>query len=234
MVVLLYALSAFSVLALTVLRNSELEATLRNGADPDLHVVLYAGGAGTASVVGRLNLPTVLRAQGTRDDSAEVRAPGPVGTPLTAAFPAGAAYAVQLSGSLRVCCDMDGAACGSVGWDQPVPQGRVEPPLAEAIAIAPDRSTLQFALSALDVAPNAPLDPNATAPAQFLLRATRVPDGDPPPPLAAAATEVTCSMQTPDAVLATGTLRLLPGVDERGAVTRVSAGSLQLTYARRK
>src|SRR5215217_3156603 len=75
-VVVLFALSIFSVLSLTVLRNSALEVILRTSDHPDLHVVLYAGGAGSLQVLGRLNLLTIWRLQDSVPDlSAEVRAP---------------------------------------------------------------------------------------------------------------------------------------------------------------
>ena len=174
-VVLLYALSIFSVLALTVLRNSGLETVLRTGEDPDLHVVLYAGGAGSEKVVGRLNLPTTFRLQeGAKDGSVEIHAPGPVGSPMTAEFPEGAAYAVQLAQGLRVCCDIGGTACGSVSWDQTVPEGRVTPAISKPLATTDDKHKLQFGLSTFSVPGNAPLDPEAVVQSAFLLRATRL------------------------------------------------------------
>ena len=68
MVAVLYALSIFSVLSLTVLGNAMLEKKLRTADDPDLHVVLYAGGAASQTVIGRLNIPTILRNQGSPTD----------------------------------------------------------------------------------------------------------------------------------------------------------------------
>jgi hypothetical protein len=82
LVAVLYALSIFSVLSLTVLRNAALEKTLRTADDPDLHVVLYAGGAGSRTVIGRLNLPTIWRNQGGPDRSTEIRVPGAPGLDL--------------------------------------------------------------------------------------------------------------------------------------------------------
>src|SRR5688500_19388408 len=52
-VVLLYGLSVFSVLSLTALRDAELERTLQTADHPDLHVVLYAGGANSPTMIGR-------------------------------------------------------------------------------------------------------------------------------------------------------------------------------------
>src|SRR6266540_590091 len=209
-IVLLFALSIFSVLALSVLRNSPLEMTLRTSDNPDLHVVLYTGGAGSPQVVGRLNLPTMFRLQEAMPDpSVEIRAPGPVGAPLTGELEPGWAYAVQLMPNVRVCCDSGDAACNNITWDQQVPEGSISPAIE-----APLQST--------------DLEPNASVESPFLVRATRVPEGAQPETTGAAA--VSCRLDTRERNLATASVALRPGADASGRVNRVSAGSVELHY----
>jgi hypothetical protein len=43
---------------------------------------------------------------------------------------------------------------------------------------------------------------------------------------------MTCRLESSDTEIATGILRIQPGTDDRGAVTRISSGSLQLSYRR--
>ena len=232
-VVVLYGLSIFSVLSLTVLRNAELEKTLRTTTDPDLHVVLYAGGAGSPKILGRLNLPTPHRTQGREpDNSVEVNAPGPVGLAMTAEMPEGWAYAVRLSPALRVCCDSGSGACAAVTWDEQIPQGSIKPVGALAQhGEATDR--LRFALNPHSVPEDLTLDRAATAAQAFLVKATRVTDDSAPSP-ASDTTALSCTLQSNNATLATGTLQLTPGVDEQGRATRVSAGTFDLQYSRPK
>lgn len=154
----------FSVLSLTVLKNSELEKTLRTTTDPDLHVVLYAGGAGSSRIVGRLNLPTPLRTQGREpDNSIEVTAPGPVGMAMTADMNERWAYAVRLSPELRVCSDAGDRACSAAVWDEQIPQGAVTPSVSIPSQFADPSQRPRFALSPLPVPTYLTLDPNATA-----------------------------------------------------------------------
>jgi len=228
-VVVLFALSIFSVLALTVLRNPQLEVVLRTSEHPDLHVVLYTGGAGTPQVLGRLNLPTLWRSEESVPDlSAEIRAPGPVGTPMTGELAPGLAYAVQLTPGLRVCCDNGDGTCGNMTWDNEVPEGSVSPSLDEPLQTADTERKLQFALSAADIADNVELDPNAIVESPFLVKAARVLPGDQPDHTDGAA--VSCRLETRKGNVATGTLRLNPGVDAQRRVNRVSSGSVDLTY----
>jgi len=228
-VVLLFALSIFSVLALTVLRNSPLEVALRTSEHPDLHVVLYTGGAGSPQVLGRLNLPTVWRSEeGVPDLSAEVRAPGPVSAPMTGELEPGWAYAVQLAPAVRVCCDSGDGACANITWEQQVPEGSASPALDQPLQTTDTEHRLQFSLSSADIADNVALDPNAVVESPFIVRATRVPEGEQPPDVGGAA--VSCRLDTRERTLASGTLRLNPGVDARRRVNRVSAGSIDLTY----
>ena len=177
-IVLLYALAVFSVLGLSVLRRPPLEMHLRTSDDPDLHVVLYAGGAGTQKVVGRLNLPNSSRPDGEIvDDSVVVEAPGPVDSDVSAELEAGWAYAVQLSSELRVCCDGGDDACSNVPWEQQVPSGSVTPAGRRLTSGEADQQ-LQFNLSSYDVPPNADFDRRGTPASAFMLKAMRVPAGE--------------------------------------------------------
>ncbi len=228
-IVLLFALSIFSVLALSVLRNSPLEMTLRTSDNPDLHVVLYTGGAGSPQVVGRLNLPTMFRLQEAMPDpSVEIRAPGPVGAPLTGELEPGWAYAVQLMPNVRVCCDSGDAACNNITWDQQVPEGSISPAIEAPLQSTDLERTLQFSVSSANIADNVALDPNASVESPFLVRATRVPEGAQPETTGAAA--VSCRLDTRERNLATASVALRPGADASGRVNRVSAGSVELHY----
>ena len=228
-VVLLYGMSVFSVMSLTVLRNAELEKTFRMADDPDLHVVLYAGGASSPTTVGRLNLPIASRNAEGPDKSTEVRIPN---TPnLTAELPAGWSYAVRLSPEARVCCDGGDNACANVAWDTDSVEGSVNPALPRPLKPTAESRELQFALSSLTIPPDVPLDPAAAASSAFLVRATRLrPGSGSAPAPSQGAQAMTCTLQNGDVTLATGTLRLLPGVDENGAVTRISSGTFELKY----
>jgi hypothetical protein len=228
-IVMLFALSIFSVLSLTVLRNSPLESVLRTSDSPDLHVVLYTGGAGSPEIVGRLNIPTVWREQeGIPDQSDEIRAPGPVGSSITTELEPGLAYAVQLTQGLRVCCDSGDGACSKMTWDQQVPEGSLSPAMEKSLATRETNRQLHFSLSSADVADNLILGPNAVIESPFLIRAARVPEGAQLPIVDSAA--VSCRLVTPDAQLASGTLQLQPGVDSQHRVNRISAGSVELSY----
>ena len=113
-VVLLYGMSVFSVFSLSLLRNAELEKTFRTADDPDLHVVLYAGGASSQTMIGRLNLPTASRKLEGPDKSTEVRIPGAPHLTMASELPAGWWYAVRLTPDVRVCCDGGDNACAGV------------------------------------------------------------------------------------------------------------------------
>jgi hypothetical protein len=227
-IVLLFALSIFSVLSLTVLRNPALEAVLRTSDKSDLHVVLYAAGAGSPEVIGRLNLPTAWREESATDISAEVRAPGLVGSDLRGEFQPGWAYKVELTKDLRVCCDGGDNACRDIPWDQPVPEAKVSPALDRAVETTTTGRELQFSLSSADIADNVVLDPNAVADGPFLIKAAKVQDGSAAPAVDGAA--VSCRLDTREKKLAEGALQLQPGTDRQGQVNRVSAGTLKLNY----
>ncbi len=222
-VALLYGMSVFSVLSLSLLRNAELEKTFRTGDDPDLHVVLYAGGANSQTMIGRLNLPTASRNPEGPDASTEVRIPGAPHLNMASELPPGWSYAVRLSPEARVCCDGGDNACASVTWDESIVAGSVAPPLGRPIKQGAASRELQFALSALAVPPEVSLDPRATASSAFLVRATRL--------LAGATSSsresepITCTLTSGDATVATGTLRIQPNPDNNKTVTRISSGT---------
>lgn len=231
-VVLLYGMSVFSVLSLTVLRNAELEKAFRTADDPDLHVVLYAGGANSHTTIGRLNLPTTSRNLEGPDKSTEVRIPGGPHLDMASELPEGWSYAVRLSADARVCCDGGDNACAGVTWGEDTVAGSLTPVLPRPLKPAGGSRELQFALSSLAIPSDVALDPTATASPAFLLRATRVREG-----FSAGTTgpgqdaqRMTCTLQSGDATVATGTLRIQPGLDENRVVTRISSGSLELRY----
>lgn len=228
-VVMLYALSAFSVLSLTLLRNAPLEATLRGSTESDLHVVLFAGGAGSNHVTARLNLPTVSRLQSEKQDpSVQIEAPGPVGVELTAELLEGQVYAVTIGPSIRVCCDAGDGACATLSWEQQIPSAKLTPSLQGMPLTSDEERQLRFNLVSSDVAPNVELHPNAAAPMPFLMKLARVSEQSAED--SSSATSVSCTLQQPEHTLASGTLRLQAGVDAAGRVNRVSTGSVDIRY----
>jgi hypothetical protein len=226
--VVLFALSIFSVLSLTVLRNPAVEAVLRTSDKPDLHVVLYVAGAGTPQVIGRLNLPTVWREESGADASTEVRAPGLVGTDLNGEFEPGRTYAVELTSNLRVCCDSGDDACGRVPWEQPLPEAKLSPSIGPTLETTLSERQLQFSLSSAEIADNVVLDPDAVSEAPFLIKAARVQDGSVANDVDPAA--VSCRLDTRDKTVAQGSLQLQPGSDRNGHLNRISSGTVKLSY----
>lgn len=231
-VVLLYGMSVFSALSLTVLRNAELEKTFRTADDPDLHVVLYAGGANSQTMIGRLNLPTTARNLEGPDTSTEVRIPGAPHLNMASELPQGWSYAVRLSPQARVCCDGGDNACASVTWDEEIAAGSVTPALPRPLKPTGGTRELQFALSSLAVPSEVALEPTATASSAFLVRASRILQGSSAGTTGPSqdAQRMTCTLQSGDATVATGTLRIHPGLDENRVVTRISSGTLELKY----
>ena len=225
-VAVLYGLSIFSVLSLTILGNARLEKNLRLADDPDLHVVLYAGGAASHTVIGRLNIPTIFRNQGSADPSTEIRVPGVPGIDLGSELTPGWAYAVRLSPHARVCCDGGDNACGNVSWIDGVTEGALTPALARPLEARGIDRTLHFGLSSLPVPTDVVLDPSATVESAFLVRATRMRE----PLQTNVGQPMVCRLESGDQNVMRGTLHVQPGVDEKGQVTRISSGTLQLNY----
>jgi hypothetical protein len=210
-----------------VLRNPALETLLRTSDKPDLHVVLYAGGADSPTVVGRLNIPTIWREPSEAEFSTEVRAPGFPGGDLRGEFQPGWAYVVQLTGNMRACCDGGDNACRDIPWDQQVPEGTASPAIVKPLETTATERELNFSLSSAEIADNVQLDPDATAQSPFLIKAAKVQDGSVAKVDGAA---VSCRLDTREKKLAEGALQLQAGADRRGQVNRVSAGTLQLKY----
>jgi hypothetical protein len=227
-IVMLFALSIFSVLSLTFLRNPTLEAVLRTSDSPDLHVVLYTGGAGSPQVIGRLNMPTVGREESSSDISTEIRAPGLVGGDLRGELPPGSIYAVQVTPNLRICCDNGDNACGGIAWDQPLNEAKVSPAVGRPLETTTTKRDLQFSLSSAEIADNVVLDPDALTKAPFLIKAAKVQNGDVATPVDGAA--VSCRLDTREKTLAEGTLQLQPGTDRNANVNRISSGTVKLSY----
>jgi hypothetical protein len=230
-VVVLYGLSAFSVLSLTVLRNAALEKTFQTAKDPDLHVVMYAGGAGSPAMVARLNLPTLLRNEGGPDASTEVRIPGAPHLDLASELPDGWTYAVQLSPDTRVCCDGGDGACSKRTANDEAASAVVTPPVTRPFSATGEARSLQFSLSSLPVPPDVQLDPNATAESAFLIRASRVlPGSGTSPGPNQDAQRMSCRLESADREISSATLRIQPGLDENRSSSRISTGTLELSY----
>jgi hypothetical protein len=230
-VVVLFALAVFSVLSLSVLGIAPLEATLRLGSDPNLHVVLYASAKESPRVVGRLNMPTAWRHRDSQPEgSLEVRAPGPGGIELAADMPAGWTHSVQVAPGLRVCCDGGDDACSSVSWDQEVMAASVTPTLNRGLDATSTTHRLHFALSSPGTVSASDIDPESAAESAFLVKADRAGDSEPEIEAGSAVSTVSCRLVSASQTFASGTLRLVPGVDERGNINRVSSGTVELRY----
>ncbi len=230
LVTVLYGLAMFSVLSLTVLRNFELDKTLHTAEDPDLHVVLYAGGANSNTMIGRLNIPTLARNSGKPDLSTEVRIPGMPNLDLASELAPGWSYAVRLSPHARVCCDGGDNACAGVTWDEEITAGALAPELPQPIKPAGAARELRFALSSLPVPADVSLEPSAAASSAFLVRATRIPKLAPVPAGSEASQAMICRLESGDASVTTGSLTIKPGIDEDGRMSRISSGIIQLNY----
>ena len=219
----LYGLSVFSVLALTMVSDAELERTFRNEAStPDLHLVLFSGRADSETVVGRLNLPTILRESGKQDSGVEVHLPG---ADITGDFGPGSTYSVQLSSNVRVCCDTGDEACANVPADATLARGSVNQNIRTPKAIADNN--LQFDLSTFPTPDNLTLDPAVATGDRFLVKAAKEQSVDPAAPLAGA--NLTCRIEKSGTTLASGILALQPTAGaslQKGPFT----GKLQLKY----
>ena len=227
----LYALSIFSVLSLTAVGNSQLEETFRTNTSPDLHLVLYAGGAGTPTVLGRLNPPTMTRtAPESKDGSVAVTVPAVSAGPITAPLPQGGSYSVQLGHGLRVCCDGADDACGNVDSTVPVEVASLTPAIETPLKVADTVRELRFNLEAFEPSLNADLNPTASVENGLLVKATRVSDFDAVQAQASAGGYVVCRLQQGKSILATGLLRLDAPIDQLGQSSRLRGGSVHLKY----
>lgn len=227
----LYALSIFSVLSLSAVGNSQLEETFRTNTSPDLHLVLYAGGAGTPSVLGRLNLPTVSRtAPEAKDRSVAVTVPALSAGPITASLSPGATYSVQLGQGLRVCCDGADNACANVDPAVPVEEAGLMPAIGAPLKVADTVRELKFNIETFEPAANTDLNPTASVENGLLVKATRVTDFDAVRAQASAGGYVVCRLQQGQSILATGLLRLDAPTDAQGQTSRLRGGSVHLKY----
>jgi len=227
----LYALSLFSVLSLTAVSNAPLEETLRTSSYPDLHLVLYAGGAGTPSVLARLNLPTLERTdRDAKDRSIAVQVPTIAAGPITDSLSPGGTYSVQLGQGLKVCCDGGDNACANVDPAVPLEQASVTPAVDSAVKVLDTFRELKFNLETFQPADNTLLNPAASVENGFLVKATRVADFDAVQAQASAGGYVVCRLQQGRSILATGLLRLDAPIDPLGQSSRLQGGSVHLKY----
>lgn len=227
---LLYGLSVFSVLALTVLTNGPLENAFRESTDPDLHVVLYVAGERTPEITGRMNLPTSWRqAEPEIRKSIELRTQAPLDMDPASALPAGWSYTVNLPHGARLCCDGGDKACEDPTALLRVYEGSVTPAMDRPLATSGDTRHLEFELSAFDLADNLNLDPSLAFQPGFAIKATRIPEGAEGRSVDPAHSPVSCSLRSGDTTVATGVLRVVTtptGTDG----TRVSSGTVELEY----
>lgn len=226
----LYALSIFSVLSLTAVGNSQLEETFRTNTSPDLHLLLYAGGAGTPSVLGRLNLPTLWRtAPEAKDPSVSITVPALSAGAIAASLSPGGTYSVQLGPGLKVCCDGADNACANVDPAVPVEQASLTPAIDAPLKVADTFRELKFNLEGFE-SPDSWLNPKASVENGFLVKATRVTEFDTVQAQASAGGYVVCQLQQGRSILATGMLRLDTPIDALGQTSRLRGGSVHLKY----
>jgi hypothetical protein len=226
----LYALSIFSVLSLTSIVNRQFEETFRTNTSPDLHVVLYSGGAGTHTVIGRLNLPTYAStAPGASDPSIVVKVPALSAGPVAALLSPGSSYSAQFEPGLKVCCDGGDNACGGAG-SSAAEQGTLNPPITSRLNVADTFHELKFNLTSFEKPENLEFDPNASVENGVLVKATRVADFDATQAQASAGGYVVCRLQQGQSILATGLLRLDAPIDPGGQSSRLRGGSVHMKY----
>ena len=227
----LYALSLFSVLSLTAVNNAPLEETFRTSAYPDLHLVLYAGGAGTPSVLARLNLPTLERTDPeAKDRSIAVQVPAMAAGALTESLSPGSTYSVQLDQGLKVCCDGGDNACANVDAAVPLEQASVTPAVVSPVKVLETFRELKFNLETFQPADNTLLNPAASVENGFIVKATRVADCDAVQAQGSAGGYVVCRLQQGRSILATGLLKMDAPIDLQGQSSRLRGGSVHLKY----
>lgn len=218
----IYGLSIFSVLALTMITDPELERKFRTAADYDLHVVLFGGRTDSEKIVARLNVPTLLRKSEKEDFGVEVQLPVPAGAILNTEFGPGSTYSVQLSSDVRVCCDTGDDACANRPADVELPVGSVNRTVVSA-RVSPE-TTIQLALATFPADTNLALDPSIVSGDRFLVKAAKELAADPTAPLQGA--NLMCKVEKSGMTIASGTLALQPS----GSIGRPFTGKLQLKY----
>jgi len=229
-VAVLYGLSLFSILSLTALTNVVLEKKLRESTEPDLHLVLYLGGARTPEIFGRLNLPTVWRElEGAKDRSIELRSQAPLDMDSMTALPPGWSYAVQLPQGARVCCDGGDNACADPAALLRVYDGSVTPALERRVETTDATQRLRFKVSAFDLAENVELDSSSASQPGLPIKVVRLPEAVQAEALVRVDSHVSCRLESDEKVIATGTLQFTAG-QANGEINYVSSGSVELEY----
>jgi hypothetical protein len=218
-VVVLYGMSAFAVLALTMLTDNQLRATFKAGEE-GLHVVIYAAGAGSEKFVARLNIPARWRAN-EEDFGVEVAVPPPPSADLDADVGPGWLHAIQLAPNVRLCCDTGDGACGSQPADTQLPVGAVNRHVAAPASDATERQV--FSLTTLD-ADTTILDPRVVNENALLVKAEHATQASDPAGLAGG---LMCTLERDATIVATGRLALRPS---RGAQPGPFAGELEVSY----
>ena len=227
----LYAMSIFSVLSLTAVGNPQLEETFHTNTSPDLHLMLYAGGAGTPHVLGRLNFPTSSRtAPGANDPSVAVQIPALSAGAITGALPAGGTYSVRFGPGLSACCDGGDNACGSVDPAAVVEQGTLTPPMASRVNVADTFRELKFQLTTFEPPATMLFDPKASVDNGLLVKATRVSEFDAVQEQTRAGGYVVCRLQQGQSILATGLMKIEAPIDAGGQSSQLHGGTVHLKY----
>jgi len=226
-ILVIYGLSVFSVLALTMITDAGLERKFRL-EDPDLHLVLFGGRADSDHLVGRLNIPTVLRTSAETDFGIEVKLPVPIGADLQQEFTPGSTYSVRLSADVQVCCDTGDGACASLPPDAALPPGSVNRTVPSIRTNA--KTDLRFDLSTFPPGEGLALDPALATESPFLVKAVRDRSTDPAAPLADA--NLMCRVEKSGAEIAGGSLSVK--VSAPGRTTGPFTGIIQLRYAAAK
>jgi len=230
LLVLLYALSIFSVLALTLIGNVQLESRFRSDQDPELHVVVYTGGAGSPKLVGRLNLPRVFDEPSLPDKAVEFQTPAPDMFDVKSDLPPGWAYAINVAPGVRVCCDGADGACSALNPERQLPTASLNPPFEPPTKTTESDKVLRFELTAVNVPDNVTLDNNVAVESGFLVKAKRVLDNAEPPQAEQTHPALACRLDASGSTLATAALQLKTGTDDAGRLNRVSSGTLELSY----
>ena len=220
----IYGLSVFSVLALTMITDPELERKFRAVADYDLHVVLFGGRSNQETIVSRLNVPTILRESTGDDFGVELQIPVPEAADMTLAFVPGSTYSVNLSTEVRVCCDTGDGACANVPADSVTPVGTVNRTVSSPKPTG--ETTIQFDLSTFPPADNLTLDPAVSNGNNFLIKAAKNLAVDAESWIADA--NLMCKIESAGKTIAIGTLVLQP--TSATPVTGPFVGRLTLKY----
>jgi hypothetical protein len=221
-----YGLSLFSVLALAMITDPDLDRKFRSVADYDLHVVLFGGRPDSERIISRLNVPTLQRATAQEDFGTEVMIPLPVEADVSGEFGPGSTYAVQLGPDVRVCCDTGDNACAGRSHSE-LPVGSANRTVK--LPIASQETTVRLTLSTFPVPEDLPLDPALRNEDRFLIKAAKEQGAEPTAPLQAPA--LMCNIEKSGTTIASGILAL-----QRTAAVGQGpfTGKIQLRYGSAK